>query len=196
MTAGGGERRAVVARELTKLHEEFRRGTVAELAAYYEATAPRGEVVVLIEGAPAAVPDHEGGSAARRSTACRGFLGPRHGPSPARGVRRGTKRGVSIGAGQLMSLRPWIGRRAVVACALAGAGATAPRATHAASAVAASRVMHRSRALRRWRRLVRESVEPEEPDQGGGRTHVAADRSQEHAVTFRDPQLFDYQFLH
>lgn len=67
--AGGGDRRAVVARELTKLHEEFRRGTVAELAAYYEATAPRGEVVVLIEGAPAAVTDHEG--AARRADALR-----------------------------------------------------------------------------------------------------------------------------
>jgi 16S rRNA (cytidine1402-2'-O)-methyltransferase len=57
MEAGGGGRRAVVARELTKLHEEFRRGTVAELAAYYGATAPRGEVVVLIDGAPPAVPD-------------------------------------------------------------------------------------------------------------------------------------------
>jgi 16S rRNA (cytidine1402-2'-O)-methyltransferase len=68
-TAGGGNRRAVVARELTKVHEEFRRGTVAELAAYYEATAPRGEVVVLIDGAPAAVPDHE--AAARRAGALR-----------------------------------------------------------------------------------------------------------------------------
>jgi 16S rRNA (cytidine1402-2'-O)-methyltransferase len=57
--AGGESRRAVVARELTKLHEEFRRGTVAELAAYYEATAPRGEVVVLFEGAPEAAPDHD-----------------------------------------------------------------------------------------------------------------------------------------
>ena len=57
--AGGAGRRAVVARELTKVHEEFRRGTVAELAAYYEETAPRGEVVVLIEGAPDVAPDHE-----------------------------------------------------------------------------------------------------------------------------------------
>ena len=60
--AGGESRRAVVARELTKLHEEFRRGTVAELAAYYEATAPRGEVVVLIEGAPEPAPDHDAAS--------------------------------------------------------------------------------------------------------------------------------------
>jgi 16S rRNA (cytidine1402-2'-O)-methyltransferase len=67
--AGGGSRRAVVARELTKLHEEFRRGTVSELAAYYGATPPRGEVVVLIDGAPAAAPDHE--AAARRAEALR-----------------------------------------------------------------------------------------------------------------------------
>ncbi len=68
-SAGASERRAVVARELTKLHEEFRRGTVAELAAYYRATAPRGEVVVLIEGAPEPVLDHE--AAARRAGALR-----------------------------------------------------------------------------------------------------------------------------
>ncbi|MCC7055242.1 MAG: 16S rRNA (cytidine(1402)-2'-O)-methyltransferase [Gemmatimonadaceae bacterium] len=67
--AGGGARRAVVARELTKLHEEFRRGTVSELAAYYEATPPRGEVVVLIDGAPPVVPDQEG--AARRAQSLR-----------------------------------------------------------------------------------------------------------------------------
>ena len=67
--AGGGDRRAVVARELTKLHEEFRRGTVAELAAYYGTTAPRGEVVVLLEGAPVLAPDHD--AAARRAEALR-----------------------------------------------------------------------------------------------------------------------------
>ncbi|WP_163785881.1 16S rRNA (cytidine(1402)-2'-O)-methyltransferase [Myxococcus vastator] len=45
-----GDRRACVARELTKLHEEFARGTLSELAARYAAEAPRGEVVVLVEG--------------------------------------------------------------------------------------------------------------------------------------------------
>jgi 16S rRNA (cytidine1402-2'-O)-methyltransferase len=39
-----------VARELTKLHEEFRAGTVTEVRAYYEDTAPRGEVTVVLEG--------------------------------------------------------------------------------------------------------------------------------------------------
>ncbi|MGQ0642442.1 MAG: 16S rRNA (cytidine(1402)-2'-O)-methyltransferase [Gemmatimonadaceae bacterium] len=48
---GLGERRAAVARELTKQHEEIRRGTVAELGAYYDANAPRGEIVIVLEGA-------------------------------------------------------------------------------------------------------------------------------------------------
>lgn len=43
-------RRAVVARELTKRFEEFRRGTVAELAGVYRDAPPRGEVVILLEG--------------------------------------------------------------------------------------------------------------------------------------------------
>lgn len=48
---GGGGREAVVAREMTKQFEEFRRGTVGELAEYYGGNAPRGEVVVLVAGA-------------------------------------------------------------------------------------------------------------------------------------------------
>ncbi len=44
-----GSRQAVVARELTKLYEEFRAGELAELAAHYaEAGAPKGEIVVLV----------------------------------------------------------------------------------------------------------------------------------------------------
>jgi 16S rRNA (cytidine1402-2'-O)-methyltransferase len=43
-------RRAVVARELTKRFEEYRRGTVAELAAAFRDAPPRGEVVILLEG--------------------------------------------------------------------------------------------------------------------------------------------------
>nr|WP_321442704.1 16S rRNA (cytidine(1402)-2'-O)-methyltransferase [uncultured Cohaesibacter sp.] len=45
----GGDRHAVVARELTKKFEEFKRGTLQELVAFYaEIDAPRGEAVVLI----------------------------------------------------------------------------------------------------------------------------------------------------
>lgn len=54
---GAGDRQAVVARELTKLHEEVRRGTLDSLCAYYSESPPRGEVVVLIAGAPPAAPD-------------------------------------------------------------------------------------------------------------------------------------------
>ena len=45
-----GEREAVVARELTKLHEEIRRGRLSELAMHYaNEENPRGEIVVLID---------------------------------------------------------------------------------------------------------------------------------------------------
>ena len=47
---GAADRRVVVARELTKQFEEIRRGTVAELSAYYESSPPRGEVVIVLEG--------------------------------------------------------------------------------------------------------------------------------------------------
>jgi 16S rRNA (cytidine1402-2'-O)-methyltransferase len=44
-----GEREAVVGREMTKLHEEFRRGTLTELAAHYaEAGEPKGEAIIVI----------------------------------------------------------------------------------------------------------------------------------------------------
>ena len=41
-------REVAVARELTKLHEECRTGSAAELAAHYEAHPPRGEIVLLV----------------------------------------------------------------------------------------------------------------------------------------------------
>jgi 16S rRNA (cytidine1402-2'-O)-methyltransferase len=53
LAEGLGPREAVVARELTKLHEEFRRGTLTELAAHYlEAGEPKGEVVLVIAPPP------------------------------------------------------------------------------------------------------------------------------------------------
>ena len=57
--AAGGARRAVVARELTKLHEEFRLGTLDELTGYYSEHPPRGELTIVLEGtgAPADPPD-------------------------------------------------------------------------------------------------------------------------------------------
>jgi len=48
--ACGAERPAAVARELTKLFEETRAGTLAELAGYYAEAPPRGEVTVVVAG--------------------------------------------------------------------------------------------------------------------------------------------------
>jgi 16S rRNA (cytidine1402-2'-O)-methyltransferase len=52
LAAVDAERAVVVCRELTKLHEEVVRGTAAELAARYAVEAPRGEIVVVVGGAP------------------------------------------------------------------------------------------------------------------------------------------------
>ncbi len=59
--ACGGGRRVVLARELTKLHEESWRGTLVEAVAHVAAQEPRGEYVVVLDGAPApaAVSDAE-----------------------------------------------------------------------------------------------------------------------------------------
>lgn len=57
-TALGADRRVVVCRELTKLYEEVRRGTAAELAAW-AAEGVRGEIVVVVAGAPARAADPE-----------------------------------------------------------------------------------------------------------------------------------------
>ena len=56
---GAGEREAVVARELTKQFEEFRRGTVRELSESYKEQAPRGEVVLVIAGGTVEVVSEE-----------------------------------------------------------------------------------------------------------------------------------------
>ena len=55
----GDERAVAVARELTKVHEAFVRGTLAETLAYYENTAVRGEVVVVLAGATQPATDPE-----------------------------------------------------------------------------------------------------------------------------------------
>lgn len=46
----GAERYAAVCRELTKMFEETRKGTLAELVAHYEKTPPKGEIVLVISG--------------------------------------------------------------------------------------------------------------------------------------------------
>lgn len=56
--AGPG-RTAVIGRELTKMHEEIRTGTLGELADYFTTVPPRGELTIVLQGTgePAAEPD-------------------------------------------------------------------------------------------------------------------------------------------
>jgi 16S rRNA (cytidine1402-2'-O)-methyltransferase len=44
------ERRVCVVREISKLFEEFKRGTALEVRTYYQQHPPKGEIVILIEG--------------------------------------------------------------------------------------------------------------------------------------------------
>ncbi len=47
----GADRECSVAREMSKVHEEHRRGTLAEVAAWYAAHEPKGEIVIIVAGA-------------------------------------------------------------------------------------------------------------------------------------------------
>ena len=47
----GKERRACVSREISKIYEEHRRGTLDELIIYFTETPPKGEIVIIVEGA-------------------------------------------------------------------------------------------------------------------------------------------------
>ncbi len=59
--AAWGDRQMAIGRELTKLHEEFWRGTVSGALAHLEVSPPRGEfVLVIARGAPAATAPPEG----------------------------------------------------------------------------------------------------------------------------------------
>ena len=46
----GAERAASVSREISKLHEETRRGTIAELISHFEVNEPKGEFVIVVSG--------------------------------------------------------------------------------------------------------------------------------------------------
>ena len=57
LAAAFGDRAAVVARELTKIHEELSFGTLESLAETYRETEPRGEIVIVVGEATAIGPD-------------------------------------------------------------------------------------------------------------------------------------------
>lgn len=46
----GSDRKVCVAREISKMFEEFKRGTASEVRAYFEAKTVKGEIVIVIEG--------------------------------------------------------------------------------------------------------------------------------------------------
>lgn len=52
-----GDRRACISREMTKLHEQTLRATLSDAASYFESNAPRGEFVIVVEGAPMPKPN-------------------------------------------------------------------------------------------------------------------------------------------
>jgi 16S rRNA (cytidine1402-2'-O)-methyltransferase len=70
-----------VARELTKVHEEIVRGTLAEVARYYEEKPPRGEVTLVV--APAAPGEGDDDRPARALTLARELLDGGMKPSAA-----------------------------------------------------------------------------------------------------------------
>jgi 16S rRNA (cytidine1402-2'-O)-methyltransferase len=81
LEAAGAERQAAVCRELTKLHEEIRRGTLSELRRHFEENEPRGEFTLVIAGAAPA----ERWSEAEVRAALR--QRSRQGDSPSRAAR-------------------------------------------------------------------------------------------------------------
>ena len=55
----GPERLCSVAREISKIHEEHKRGTLAEVSAWFKEHEPKGEIVIVVAGAPACRREHE-----------------------------------------------------------------------------------------------------------------------------------------
>ncbi len=72
VSALGADRRVVVCRELTKLHEEVKRGTASELAAYF-ADGARGEICLVVAGAEPASANLPDGIAQVRALAAGGM---------------------------------------------------------------------------------------------------------------------------
>jgi len=85
----GPERRAVVARELTKIHEEFVRGTLAQVKDHFETTAPRGEFAVVVSGV---VGQEDGGSVDEEAARALGQALLNEGLPPSRAAREVARR--------------------------------------------------------------------------------------------------------
>jgi len=74
-SAFGADRAAAVCRELTKTYEEIRRGTLAELAAWAGEGEPRGEITLVVAGAPAGPPPRPTDDELRAEVAAREAAG-------------------------------------------------------------------------------------------------------------------------
>lgn len=61
----GADRRVAVCRELTKVHEEIVRGSAGDCAARFAASAPKGEVTLVVEGKPESPRARQAGDEAR-----------------------------------------------------------------------------------------------------------------------------------
>jgi 16S rRNA (cytidine1402-2'-O)-methyltransferase len=55
----GEERKASVTREISKVHEETVRGSLAELVVHFKEKAPKGEIVIIVEGQKTKVESNE-----------------------------------------------------------------------------------------------------------------------------------------
>lgn len=87
------QRPVAVCRELTKLHEEVRRGSASELASHYRQSPPRGEVVLLVGAVPHGEPRREEALAALRALVAAGAR-----PRPAASAVAGL---TGVGANEL-----------------------------------------------------------------------------------------------
>lgn len=56
----GPDRSCSVAREISKIHEEHKRGSLAEVAAWFREHEPKGEIVIVVGGAPPEKKKHHG----------------------------------------------------------------------------------------------------------------------------------------
>ncbi len=74
VAAALGDRPVVVARELTKVHEEVRHGTLSEVADHYRSHPPRGEIVIVVGAAPAGGPTDAAGEQADDERVIRSLL--------------------------------------------------------------------------------------------------------------------------
>lgn len=68
----GPERLCSVAREISKIHEEHRRGTLVEVAAWFRDHEPKGEIVIVVAGAPSRRREKEEGDDEETTSGGRG----------------------------------------------------------------------------------------------------------------------------